>query len=75
MQIPRSDSNADGAITIVIFAYGLKYDGIGTTALGPTLGAVVLAAAGYWLARHDTGAATGNRPPCPPDPADDVQVR
>jgi len=38
-------------ITFVIFASGLKYVGVGTTALGWTLGAAVLAAAGYWLAR------------------------
>ncbi len=38
-------------ITFVIFASGLKYVGIGTTALGWTLCAVALAGAGYWLAR------------------------
>ncbi len=37
-------------ITFVIFASGLKYIGLGTTALGWTLGAVLLAAAVYWLA-------------------------
>ena len=38
------------AITFVIFASGLKYVGVGTTALGWTLGVVLLAAAVYWLA-------------------------
>jgi hypothetical protein len=36
------------AITFVIFASGLKYVGVGTTALGWTLGAV-LAAGAVWL--------------------------
>jgi uncharacterized protein len=39
------------AITFVIFASGLKYVGVGTEALGWTIGAVLLAAAAYWLAR------------------------
>jgi uncharacterized protein len=38
-------------ITFVIFASGLKYAGLGTTALGWTLCAVLLAAGGWWLAR------------------------
>jgi hypothetical protein len=38
-------------ITFVIFASGLKYVGVGTTALGWTLGAAALAGGGYWLAR------------------------
>jgi uncharacterized protein len=37
-------------ITFVIFASGLKYAGLGTTALGWTLVVVVLAAAAFWLA-------------------------
>jgi uncharacterized membrane protein YfcA len=37
-------------ITFVIFASGLKYIGVGTTALGWTLCAVLLAAAVIWLA-------------------------
>jgi uncharacterized protein len=37
-------------ITFVILASGLKYAGMGTTELGWTLGAVVLAWAGYWAA-------------------------
>jgi uncharacterized protein len=37
-------------ITFVIFASGLKYVGLGTTALGWTLCAVLLAAATVWLA-------------------------
>jgi uncharacterized protein len=39
-------------ITFVIFASGLKYAGMGTTALGWTLCLVVLACGGYWLARN-----------------------
>ncbi len=38
------------AITFVIFASGLKYVGVGTTALGWTLGVVLLAAGVFWLA-------------------------
>src|ERR1700688_4174805 len=36
------------AITFVIFASGLKYAGLGTTALGWTLCAVILVAAAWW---------------------------
>jgi hypothetical protein len=36
-------------ITFVIFASGLKYVGVGTTALGWTLGAVLVGAGLYWL--------------------------
>jgi hypothetical protein len=39
------------AITFVIFASGLKYVGMGTTALGWTLCLVLLACGGYWLVR------------------------
>jgi uncharacterized protein len=39
------------AITFVIFASGLKYVGVGTTALGWAMGAVLVAAGGYWLVR------------------------
>ena len=38
-------------IAFVIFASGLKYAGLGTTALGWTLGLVALACGGLWLAR------------------------
>ena len=38
-------------ITFVIFASGLKYVGVGTTALGWILCVVLLAGGGYWLAR------------------------
>jgi uncharacterized membrane protein YfcA len=40
------------AITFVIFASGLKYAGMGTTALGWTLCLVVVACGGYWLVRN-----------------------
>jgi len=39
-------------ITFVIFASGLKYAGLGTTALGWTLCAVLLVCAGYWTIRN-----------------------
>ena len=39
-------------ITFVIFASGLKYAGMGTTALGWTLCAVLLACAAYWAVRN-----------------------
>jgi uncharacterized membrane protein YfcA len=38
-------------ITFVIFASGLKYAGLGTTALGWTLCLVALGCGGFWLAR------------------------
>jgi len=38
-------------ITFVIFASGLKYIGVGTTALGWILVIVALGGGGYWLAR------------------------
>ena len=44
-------------ITFVIFASGLKYVGLSTTALGWTLGAVLLAAAVVWLAYVRPGQA------------------
>jgi uncharacterized protein len=39
-------------ITFVIFASGLKYAGLSTTAAGWTLCVVLLACGGYWLARN-----------------------
>jgi hypothetical protein len=39
-------------ITFVIFASGLKYAGLGTTALGWTLCGVLLVCAGYWTLRN-----------------------
>jgi putative Ca2+/H+ antiporter (TMEM165/GDT1 family) len=38
-------------IMFVIFASGLKYVGVGTTALGWILCVVLLACGGYWLSR------------------------
>ena len=49
-------------ITFVIFASGLKYAGMGTTALGWTLCLVLVACGGYWLARNRPWAADA-RPP------------
>jgi hypothetical protein len=48
-------------ITFVIFASGLKYVGVGTTALGWILCAVALAGGGYWLARSQPWR-NGQRP-------------
>jgi hypothetical protein len=46
-------------ITFVIFASGLKYAGLGTTALGWTLCLVLLACGGYWLARSKPWRGSG----------------
>ena len=53
-------------ITFVIFASGLKYVGVGTTALGWTLCAVALAGGGYWLVRTQPWR-NGQRPIAPTD--------
>jgi uncharacterized protein len=56
-------------ITFVIFASGLKYAGMGTTALGWTLCLVLLACGGYWLARNKPWRAdprAGEADPGPP---------
>ncbi len=61
-------------ITFVIFASGLKYVGLGTSALGWTLGAVLLAAGLYWVfyARPRRAAvSTGSRHPLGPGTGDD----
>ena len=53
-------------ITFVIFASGLKYVGLSTTALGWTLGIVLLAAALYWVLYvrpRRAGVATGSLNP------------
>jgi uncharacterized membrane protein YfcA len=70
-------------ITFVIFASGLKYAGLGTTALGWTLAAVLIVAAGYWLVHTKIKnriwpngpefSAVGERSPA--DPVDDLTVR
>ena len=64
----------------VVGLLGLKYIGVGTTALGWTMGAVLVAAGGYWLVR--AGIIRPNEPgvPAPADRvpaerADDVPVR
>ena len=56
-------------ITFVILASGLKYAGLGTTALGWTLAGLLLAAGGYWLVRtrispnaHQVPAAVDRAP-------------
>ncbi|HSZ37344.1 MAG TPA: sulfite exporter TauE/SafE family protein, partial [Acidimicrobiales bacterium] len=53
-------------ITFVIFASGLKYVGLGTSALGWTLGAVLLAGALYWVVYvrpRRAGVTTGSANP------------
>ncbi|MGA2838085.1 MAG: sulfite exporter TauE/SafE family protein [Acidimicrobiales bacterium] len=55
------------AITFVIFASGLKYVGMGTTALGWVLCATLLGAGAFWLAyvrpwRAGVGSETGSGP-------------
>jgi uncharacterized membrane protein YfcA len=50
-------------ITFVIFASGLKYAGVGTTALGWILCGVLLAAAAAWLAVARPGPRSGRRRP------------
>jgi uncharacterized membrane protein YfcA len=53
-------------ITFVIFASGLKYVGLGTTALVSVLAAVLAVAGGYWLIRV---RPVPDRAPAAPDPA------
>jgi hypothetical protein len=50
-------------ITFVIFASGLKYAGLGTTALGWTLCSVAGAGAGYWLVRNKPWREAGDADP------------
>jgi len=60
-------------MTFVIFASGLNYAGLGTTALGWILCLVLLACGGYWLARNRPwrGSGGGGGEPAPADlPAD-----
>jgi hypothetical protein len=56
-------------ITFVIFASGLKYAGLGTTALGWTLCLVLLACGGYWLARNKPWRGSGGGGEGPARPA------
>ena len=61
-------------IAFVILASGLKYAGLGTTALGWTLCAVLLGTGGWWLARSRpwrsaASAAPGATPVAAPAPA------
>jgi uncharacterized protein len=64
------------AITFVIFASGLKYVGLGATALGWVLCGVLLALAGAWLLRSRTSGGAQPQPPphvagAPPDAGDE----
>ncbi len=70
------DAYVRPVIAFVIFASGLKYVGVGTTALGWTLAAVVLAGAAGWvtltLLRQRRAAST----PTPgPEPGDQAAAR
>jgi len=51
------------AITFVIFASGLKYVGVPTTPLGITMGAIVAAAAAWWLAQRVRRQPAGEAEP------------
>jgi uncharacterized protein len=70
------------AITFVIFASGLKYIGVGTYPLGWAMGAVLVAAGGYWLVRtqpwrrREPAPAPAPVPEPEPslEPLDDVSV-
>jgi uncharacterized protein len=64
------------AITFVIFASGLKYVGVGTYALGLTMGAVLVAWASYVLARTRPWRRRGSGRELAPalKPLDDVPV-
>jgi uncharacterized membrane protein YfcA len=74
------------AITFVILASGLKYVGLGTYPLGWTMGAILVAGAGYWAIRTrpwdrerraDAGPAADTRSgpaAAAADPLDDVPV-
>ena len=62
------------AITLVIFASGLKYAGVGTYPLGWTMGAILAVGAVYLLTRPPTGPADPAADPVG-DPVDDVRVR
>jgi len=55
-------------ITFVIFASGLKYAGLSTTALGWTLCTVLLAGAGFWLVRGWRGSRKPAAAPAEPAP-------
>ncbi len=62
------------AITLVIFASGLKYAGVGTYPLGWTMGAILAVGAVYLLTRPPTRPADPAADPVG-DPVDDVRVR
>jgi uncharacterized protein len=59
-------------ITFVILASGLKYVGLGAGALAWTMGAVVLAAAGYWLVWMRPERARRDRSGGPAPEADEL---
>jgi uncharacterized protein len=67
------------AITFVIFASGLKYVGVGTYPLGWAMGAVLVAAGGYWLVRTQPWRRAEEPAPAPEpapalEPLDDAPV-
>jgi hypothetical protein len=58
----------------VILASGLKYVGVGTYPLGWAMGAVLVAAGGYWLVRTQQEPAPVPEPEPELEPLDDVPV-
>jgi uncharacterized protein len=74
------DAYVRPVIAFVIFASGLKYVGVGTTALGWTLAAIVAAAAASWVAlslvrRRAVTAGPAQGPAPGPAPDDHVGAR
>jgi uncharacterized membrane protein YfcA len=63
-------------ITFVILASGLKYIGVGTYTLGWIMGAVLVAAAGYWLAQTQPWHRRAEEPEQAPalEPIDEAPV-
>ena len=59
------------AITFVILASGLKYVGVPTYPLGWIMGGILVAGAGYWLARRQpwSGRRPSREPDLAPEPA------
>jgi uncharacterized membrane protein YfcA len=62
------------AIAFVIFASGLKYVGVGTTALGWILCATLLCAGGMWLGLAKPWTTWASAPGQPDEPADDTDT-
>jgi hypothetical protein len=61
-------------IAFVIFASGLKYVGVETTALGWILCATLLACGGLWVVRARPGSSRETAPSPSPVPEDSAPV-